>query len=113
MSCLQYFDSRKGNQVPLKLHYASSKLRGVTLRTTVLCIIIPVRIDKTTQFYSICNKSIRCYRCLKKAGDCIQFETSFSESMAQVQEEVSENSPCLLGNISGTAVPPVSVTCVR
>jgi len=46
MRCLQYFFIRKGNHVTLKLHYASTKLRGITLRTTVLFIIIPARIEK-------------------------------------------------------------------
>ena len=66
--------------------------------------------------YGMCT--VRCVEC-----ESLEFKESWrmhtirnkllSERMAQVQVEVSESSPCLLGNFSGTAVPRVSVTCVR
>jgi hypothetical protein len=62
----------------LKLRYVSTKPRGVTLRTTVLFIIIPVGIEKPHRFIRFVTNQSDISGVLKKAGYCIQFEPSFA-----------------------------------
>ena len=66
--------------------------------------------------YGVCT--VRCVECeSREFKESCKLHTVrnklLSERMAQVQKEVSESSPCLSGNFSGTAAPRASVTCVR
>jgi len=63
-------------------------------------------------------RNVRCVECesrvFKESWRLLTIRNKLlSERMAQFQEEISESSPCLIGNFSGNAVPRVSVTCVR